>query len=191
MRCFSCSKLSFSILCKSCQEKLFVPTITKRTVGTLEVVSFFKYSALESLLHTKHKPEGYRIFRALAQMTMRPFIEKFMQFDDKKICVVGIDERVKNGYAHVALLTHVMKHKNAIPLHGALMAKNKVNYSGKTLQYRLDHPRDFVYKGKPNIDVVLVDDIITTGITLQEAQKVLLEHGVNVLFALTLADAQE
>jgi competence protein ComFC len=191
MRCFSCSKLSFSILCKSCQEKLFVPTITKRTVGTLEVVSFFKYSALESLLHTKHKPEGYRIFRALAQMTMRPFIEKFMQFDDKKICIVGIDERVKNGYAHVALLTHVMKHKNAIPLHGALMAKNKVNYSGKTLQYRLDHPRDFVYKGKPNIDVVLVDDIITTGITLQEAQKVLLEHGVNVLFALTLADAQE
>lgn len=191
MRCFSCSKLSFSILCKSCQEKLFVPTITKRTVGTLEVVSFFKYSALESLLHTKHKPEGYRIFRALAQMTMRPFIEKFMQFDDKKICIVGIDERVKNGYAHVALLTHVMKHKNAIPLHGALMAKNKVNYSGKTLQYRLDHPRDFVYKGKPNIDVVIVDDIITTGITLQEAQKVLLEHGVNVLFALTLADAQE
>lgn len=168
-----------------------MPTITKRTVGTLEVVSFFKYSALESLLHTKHKPEGYRIFRALAQMTMRPFIEKFMQFDDKKICIVGIDERVKNGYAHVALLTHVMKHKNAIPLHGALMAKNKVNYSGKTLQYRLDHPRDFVYKGKPNIDVVLVDDIITTGITLQEAQKVLLEHGVNVLFALTLADAQE
>lgn len=191
MRCFSCSKLSFSILCKSCQEKLFIPTVTKRTVGTLEVVSFFKYSALEPLLHTKHKPEGYRIYKALAKMTMKPFMEKFLQIDDQTIYIIGIDERIKNGYAHVALLTHAMKHKNAIPLHSALMAKNKISYSGKPLQYRLEHPRDFVYSGKPNIDAVLVDDIITTGITLQEAQKVLLGHGVNVLFALTLADAQE
>jgi competence protein ComFC len=66
-----------------------------------------------------------------------------------------------------------------------------VNYSGKTLQFRLDHPRDFLYTGKSNTDVILVDDIITTGITLQEAQKVLMDHGVNVLFALTLADVEE
>ncbi len=71
------------------------------------------------------------------------------------------------------------------------MAKNRVNYSGRSLQYRLDNPRDFVYKGKSGIDVILVDDIITTGITLQEAQKVLIEKGVNVLFALTLADVEE
>ena len=66
-----------------------------------------------------------------------------------------------------------------------------MNYSGRSLQFRLEHPRDFVYKGKSNIDVILVDDIITTGITLQEAQKVLMDHGVNVLFALTLADVEE
>jgi competence protein ComFC len=66
-----------------------------------------------------------------------------------------------------------------------------VNYSGKSLQYRLEHPRDFVYTGKSGIDVILVDDIVTTGITLQEAQKVLMEHDVNVLFALTLADVEE
>ena len=71
------------------------------------------------------------------------------------------------------------------------MAQNRVNYSGQDLQSRLENPRDFLYKGKSNIDVILVDDIITTGITLQEAQKVLLSHGVNVLFALTLADVEE
>jgi competence protein ComFC len=41
------------------------------------------------------------------------------------------------------------------------------------------------------VHAILVDDIITTGITLQEAQKVLMQHGVNVLFALTLADVEE
>ncbi len=104
---------------------------------------------------------------------------------------MGIDEYVKSGYAHVALLTRAMKTKTSIPKHSALMARNRVNYSGKSLQFRLQNPREFVYKGKENIDAILVDDIITTGITLQEAQKVLMAHGVNVLFALTLADVQE
>jgi len=191
MRCFTCSKLSLKIICKTCEEQLFVPTVSTRKVGTLDVISFFKYSTLEALLHTKHKPEGYRIYKALAKMTMKPFIEEFVESDDRDVYIVGIDEYVKSGYAHVALLTRAMKTKYSIPQHSALMARNRVNYSGKTLQYRLEHPRNFVYTGKSDIDVILIDDIITTGITLQEAQKVLMAHGVNVLFALTLADVEE
>lgn len=191
MRCYSCSKLSFKIICKTCETQLFVPTVSTRKVGTLDVISFFKYSTLESLLHSKHKPEGYRIYKALAHMTMKPFIEEFVESDDRDVYIVGIDEYVKSGYAHVALLTRAMRRKSSIPQHSALMAQNRVNYSGKSLQFRLENPRDFIYKGKSNIDVILVDDIITTGITLQEAQKVLMEHDVNVLFALTLADVEE
>src|SRR5665648_601282 len=179
MRCFSCSKLSFKIICKTCQEKLFVPTIGTRKVGTIDVISFFKYSSLEALLHTKHKPEGYRIYKSLAKMTMKPFIEEFVESDNREVYIVGIDEHVKSGYAHVALLTHAMKTRYSIPLHSTLMARNRVNYSGKSLQFRLEHPRDFVYTGKSDIDAILVDDIITTGITLQEAQKILMTYGVN------------
>ena len=191
MRCYSCSKLSLQIICKRCLEQLFVPAMSTRKVGTLDVISFFKYSTLEALLLSKHKPEGYRIYKALANMTMKPFIEAFTANDNRDIYIVGIDEYVKSGYAHVALLTRAMKTKTSIPQHSALMEQSRVNYSGKSLQFRLQNPREFVYKGKENIDVILVDDIITTGITLQEAQKVLMAHGVNVLFALTLADVQE
>jgi len=191
VRCFSCSKLSLKIICKTCEGQLFVPSVSTRKIGTLDVISFFKYSSLETLLHSKHKPEGYRIYKALANMTMKPFIEEFVESDERDVYIVGIDEYVKSGYAHVALLTRAMKTKYSIPQYSALMAQNRVNYSGKSLQFRLEHPRDFVYKGKSDIDVILVDDIITTGITLQEAQKVLMTHGVNVLFALTLADVEE
>jgi len=190
MRCYSCSKLSLDILCKNCRETLFVPTVKTRTVGTLDVISFFRYATLESLLHTKHKPEGYRIFKALGKLFFRPFIEEFVENDDGAVYIVGIDEYVKNGYSHVSLLTRAMRYKQARPLHASLLARNRVNYSGKPLQYRLDNPRDFVYNGRKHIDVILVDDIITTGITLQEAQKILAEQGVNVLFALTLADVE-
>ena len=160
-------------------------------MGTLDVIYFYKYSQIESLLHTKHKPEGYRIYKALAKMTVKPFIQEFTEADDRQVYVVGVDENVKSGYAHVALLTHAMKSKYVKPLHAKLMAQSRVSYSGKSLQFRLEHPRNFTYTGKKEIDVILVDDIVTTGITLQEAQKVLHDSGVNVLFALVLADVEE
>lgn len=84
-----------------------------------------------------------------------------------------------------------MKTKSSKILHASLLAQNSVTYAGKTLAYRLSNPRDFHYSGPNDIDAILVDDIITTGVTLQEAQKSLTQHGVNVLFALTLADAKE
>ncbi len=191
MRCFSCSKLSVSILCDICVKELFPTEIHTRTMGTLDVISFYKYTTLEALLLTKHKPEGYRIYKALAKITMKPFMEEFVENAEGDVYIIGVDEQVKSGYAHVALLTHAMKMKTSISLHASLMAQNRVNYSGKDLQFRLANPRNFKYTGKKNIDAILVDDIITTGITLQEAQKVLMQNGVNVLFALTLADVEE
>jgi competence protein ComFC len=191
MRCYSCSRLSLKIICKHCQETLFIPTVSTRKIGTLDVISFYKYAGLESLLHTKHKPEGYRIYKALAKMTLKPFIEEFVESDERVVYIIGVDEYVKSGYAHVGVLTRAMKTKYSIPLHGVLMAQSRVNYSGKSLQFRLENPRNFKYKGRSDIDAIIVDDIITTGITLQEAQSVLLSHGVNVLFALTLVDVQE
>jgi len=191
MRCYACAKLSIDIICDRCKEVFLQTQTHTRRVGTLDVISFYKYATIESLLLTKHKPEGYRIYRYLAKMLLVPFVEEFSENADSKVYIIGVDEYVKSGYAHVALLTHAMKTKNTIPLHSVLMAQNRVNYSGKDLQFRLANPRHFKYTGKKNIDVILVDDIITTGITLQEAQKVLMENDVNVLFALTLADVDE
>lgn len=191
MRCYSCHCLSLKVLCHDCRTTLFEPSITKRKIGTLEVFSFYKYSAIESLLLSKHKPEGYRIFGEFARMTMQPFIRRYTETATEPVFVIGVDEQIKNGYSHVARMVRQMKTLHSKPLHISLLSQNRVTYAGKTLQYRLDNPRDFRYRGKGGIDAILVDDIITTGITLQEAHKMLLQHGVNVLFALTLADARE
>jgi len=83
-----------------------------------------------------------------------------------------------------------MKMKNVKVQHAKLMANNKVNYSGKNLQFRLENPRDFSYIGKKDIEVILVDDIVTTGTTLKEATQLLKQNGVEVLFALTLAGVE-
>ena len=194
MRCTICSAWSVAVFCKNCTKSLLVPSLSTRKVGSLDVLSFFKYVELEVLLLSKHQAHGYRIYKALAKLSFRPFIEEFLESqEDKadKIYIIGIDESVKSGYSHVALLTHAMKYPNTKVLHAVLMAKNKVKYAGKSLEFRLDNPRNFIYKGKENIKAILVDDIITTGQTIKEAQKVLERHHVEVLFALTLADVRE
>ncbi len=191
MRCLSCHKLSLQTFCKRCQTNLLQPTVSKRVCGTLEVYSFFKYQNIEDLLLTKHTPQGFKLYKALAKLSFKPFIEKFMKVDNRIIYVIGIDENIKSGYAHVALLTHEMKAKNVKIQHAKLMARNKINYSGKTLQFRLENPRNFEYKGEKNIEAILVDDIVTTGTTLKEAASVLKRNGVEVLFALTLAGVEQ
>jgi len=190
MRCLSCHKLSFQTFCKTCQTNLLQPSVSKRVCGTLDVYSFFKYQNIEDLLLTKHTPQGFKLYKALAQLSFKPFMKKFMKEDSRTIYIVGIDENVKSGYAHVALLTHEMKMKNVRVQHAKLMARNKINYSGQTLQFRLENPRDFEYRGKKGVEVILVDDIVTTGTTLKEAAWVLKQNGVEVLFALTLAGVE-
>ena len=191
MRCLSCHKLSISTFCETCQNNLLKPSITKRRFGSLDVYSFFNYQHIEDLLLTKHTPQGYQLYRALAKLSFRPFIQKFVENDPREVYVIGIDENVKSGYSHVALLTHEMRHKQVHIEHAKLMATNGVNYSGKSLQFRLENPREFIYSGKRDIEVILVDDIVTTGTTLKEAKEILKQSGVEVLFALTLASVRD
>ena len=174
-----------------CQTNLLKPSITKRTFGSLEVYSFFNYQHIEDLLLTKHTPQGYPLYRALAKLSFRPFIQNFIKSGIREVYVIGIDENVKSGYSHVALLTHEMQHRQVYVEHAKLMATNSVNYSGKPLQFRLENPREFIYRGKKDIEAILVDDIVTTGTTLKEAEQVLKQSGVEVLFALTLASVRE
>jgi competence protein ComFC len=166
------------------------PEIHRRKFGTLEVVSLFGYKSIESFLLTKHTPAGYRIYKYFGDNFAVPFIQEFAENIYKSVTLVGIDESIDSGYSHSALLMRSAGHPMIKVAHGKLLSRNNVKYAGKTLEYRLQHPRDFRYTGKSGIDIILVDDIVTTGTTLQEAQKVLAHNKVNVLFALTLADAK-
>lgn len=190
MRCLSCHRLSWYTFCKDCQEKLLKPSITKRVIGSMDVYSFFLYRDIEDLLLTKHTPQGFKVYKALALFTFKPFMKNFILHYPRDIYIIGIDENVKSGYSHVALLTSSMRAKGIKVLHSSILAKNNVNYSGKTLEYRLKNPRNFYYNSLKEIDAILVDDIITTGTTLKEAKEILEENGVNVLFALTLANVK-
>ena len=188
MRCLVCENLSWKLLCKRCQERLLRPNLRRRKLlGDFEVISFYSYSEIEELITTKHHIIGHQIFSILAKNSLRLFAREFFQ----SAFVIPVDDKIsKAGYSHTAILAYAMKTKYLCPKYASLFARNSVNYSGKSLDFRLKNPRNFHYSG-PAGDIIIVDDVVTTGLTLKEAYSVTKSAGANPLFALTLADARD
>ena len=188
MKCLMCESFSLSHICKPCQDTFLQPKIFKRKISqNIEVISFYKYNDIKKLLHTKHTDLGFYIYKILAKNSMTKFALEF-EFSHT-ITSIAIDDNTKNGYSHTAILNNSLKSKFIEPLHCKLRAKNSISYSGKSKEFRLLNPRHFELSRFKSKDIILIDDIITTGSTLNQAIQVLKHNNKEVLFCLTLADA--
>ena len=183
-----CENLALTHICNSCQELFLTPSIYKRRLSNgVEVISFYKYSEIKKLLHTKHTDLGYYIFTILAKRSFKKFALEF-EFPNT-ITSIAIDDNPQGGYSHTAILNAHLKSKFIKPKHSILRAQNSVSYSGKSKEFRLLNPRNFKLKDFTEDEIVLVDDIITTGSTLFQAINILNKQNKETLFCLTLADA--
>ncbi len=186
MRCLLCSCLCLTPLCKKCKYEL-TPKLNKRRVdGEFFCYSFFGYDDIAPLLHTKHNPVGMYVYKYLSRICFEPFLKE----QNKTLHLLSIDDIPKSGYSHTAVLTKSIRAKNINTHFASLRATNNISYSGKSLKFRKDNPRKFKLNFRNAQNVVLVDDIITTGTTLLEAKKTLQKSGITPLFAITLADAK-
>jgi len=183
-----CESLSFAHICLTCQETFLTPSTYRRKIANnIEVISFYKYKDIKELLHTKHTDIGYYIYTILAENSFKKFTKEF-EFESV-VSSIAIDDHSQSGYSHTAVLNRSLKSKNIEPLYSKLRAKNRVSYSGKSREFRLLNPRNFTLGEFQGDDVILVDDIITTGTTLNQAIRTLKENNKNILLCLTLADA--
>jgi len=190
MKCLICSSWSLTHICKACQAENLEPSFYKRRIrGNIDVYSFYKYREIEKLLHTKHTDLGFYVYTILAKIAFGRFSANF-SFEGS-VASLGVDEHVKHGYSHTAILNKALQSKQIRPRFNRLRAKSKESYSGKSFQYRLLHPRRFEVKSFEERYVILVDDIVTTGMTLTQAAEALEKEGKEVLFCLTLADAEK
>ncbi len=190
MKCIICKIFSLKLICKSCQKTFLKPSRSTRILPDgFKIYSFYFYKDIEELLKTKHTHIGSSIYAILAKNAFLEFAKEFTF--SSQIYAIGIDDHVRSGYSHTAILTDALKSKNIKPVFNKLRAKNSVSYSGESLTFRLENTRDFEYTFKSDIDAILVDDIVTTTTTINEAKNTLRKSKVNPLFALTLADARE
>lgn len=183
-----CESLSFTHICSSCQKNFLTPSIYKRKLSNnIEVISFYKYKNIKELLHTKHTDVGYYIYSILAKNSLKLFAQNFEY--SNLVSSIAVDDNTKSGYSHTAILNKSLKSKYIKPEFNSLRAKNSISYSGKSREFRLMNPRDFEFTHTSSKEIILIDDIITTGSTLTQALNIINKNGINALFCLTLADA--
>ena len=183
-----CESLSLTHICNSCQELFLTPSIYKRKLSNnIEVISFYKYSEIRKLLFTKHTDLGFYIYDILAKKSFKKFAEEFSI--DIPTVSIPVDDNIKSGYSHTAILNKHLKSKSIKPIFNKLRAKNELSYSGKSREFRLLNPRNFELKNFTENELILVDDIITTGSTFTQAIQIMQQNKKEVLFCLTLADA--
>jgi competence protein ComFC len=183
-----CETLSLSHICTNCQKTFLSPSIYKRKIeNDIEVISFYKYSEIKDLLHTKHTDLGYYIYSILAKNSLKKFAYEFDY--PETLTSIAVDDYISGGYSHTAILNRALKSRCITPLFNKLRAKNRVSYSGKSREFRILNPRKFEVKKFDAKSVILVDDIITTNLTLTQAVKAMQKERKEVIFCLTLADA--
>jgi len=193
LRCLICEKLSISHICKNCRIQYLSPNIFKRELSSgLKVISFYQYDEITDLIKTKNSYLGFYIFKILAESSIKLFLQ---ELNLKTLTyLIPIDDKVsKSGYSHTAILTNKSRVKKTVPLYRSLISQSKVKYIGQSLNFRLENRRDFkIGKNIPkNSPLILIDDVITTGSTLNEANEILQKYGVKDIFALTLASTQK
>jgi len=187
MRCITCQNISLHIICKTCQENLLKSSFYKRELEKdFFVYSFYKFDEIKDLINTKYEFYGDRVFNILAKLSFKKFGFNFNY--SNTINSISIDDHTRHQFSQTAILNKHLKSKNIKPLFDRLKATNIVKYAGKDLEFRKNNKRDFKYSGQKNLQIILVDDLITTGTTILEAKNILEKNNCEVLFALVLSD---
>lgn len=194
MRCLVCENLSLKLLCQHCLDSLPLHPTSRVLECGLSVHSFFGLNDIAPIIHSKYHIFGSRILSRLSGHCARYF---FAKVDiPAHTTAIGLDDLPRKHYAHTAIIVRAFCRASGgvlRPSYGTLIASNPISYAGKSLEFRQSNPRNFVYKPKihkPDMGVILFDDIITSGLTLTQAYECLNAHNVRVLFAITLADAK-
>lgn len=179
-----CESFSYTHICKSCQQNFLQPSLYKRKIhNDIDLISFYKYEEIKKLLHTKHTDLGYYIYNILAKLSFKKFADEL--HTKENFISIAIDDQVTSGYSHTAILNKSLNSYNIKPLFNKLRAKNRVSYSGKSKHFRESNPRNFQVKALPSAkQIILVDDIVTTGSTLQQAINILDENRVSLCLSL-------
>jgi len=177
--CLLCGNFTFGGICNFCLkglEELAKPQMDKN----LKLIYFFKYEDIEDIIKSKYLPFGNKILEKVASITFGKIFQNPFPFP---VTAIPIDPFPYRGFSHTAILAKYLP----FPITYGLYLKNRVQYSGKDMAFRLTNLREFIYKGPCNIKGILIDDVVTTGLTIKVATQFLEQFNIDIIATFSLA----
>jgi ComF family protein len=198
--CYDCLKRLPKIIkeCKKCGVSItgmgkYCLTCKERKFRFERGVSCFDYSGkMVSLIHTLKYGGGKYLAKPLASFMTDKFNEAGFEVDFIMPVPVGHQRAKERGYNQAALLAREVSITVGIEYADILERIKDTPTQAKLTQEERRHNLDgaFVVTDKTKVkgkNILVVDDIMTTGSTCDEIAKTLLKAGSKAVFVLTLA----
>lgn len=197
-QCFGCNALGLEI-CSKCR-KYWNPHFYIRTIDGLTVYSSIRYSAVAKSILLGAKENSLRIADELIINAIVDCVHRLPTAILRNAILMPIpgSKRAirKRGRDFIESITNEVSHRTGIPTNTGMFVKRRLlDQSGLSAIDRKRNIFDsFDFNGdlsdKSNVDILLIDDLVTTGATLLEAKRALNAHGLAANRAITACMAQ-
>ena len=199
--CGICGKLNQNFLCQKCnntlknQAKFNVENFQKKEKYFKELLYIFKYEGIIRKTILKYKfQEGSYLYKTFVNFILKN--QKFFEFIKSYDTIVPVPiskKRYKErGYNQSYLIAKEISKNTKLELQNRCIIKSKnVIEQSKLNKEEREKNIKGVYEiiDKENLQnkrIILVDDIYTTGSTIDEAARVLLENGAQTVYFLCI-----
>ncbi len=182
--CTKCSGIITNGNCTICSDRIFYPE---------KNISITDYNGvIRKMLRNYKFKKNRRIKSHLSAIACRKLLCE--QIDADLITFVPINKKKKarRGYNQSELISKIIAKKMNLK-HIKLLEERKPVKSQKTLGYRerflnvINRYYTVNSKSIKGKNVLIIDDIFTTGATINECARILLEAGASKVFSLTIA----
>jgi len=196
--CFGCNALGLEI-CSKCR-RYWNPHFYIRTIDGLTVYSSIRYSAVAKSILLGAKENSLRIADELIINAIVDCVHRLPAAILRNAILMPIpgSKRAirKRGRDFIESITNEVSIRTGIPTNTGMIVKRRLlDQSGLSAIDRKRNIFDsFEFKGelsnKSNVDILLIDDLVTTGATLLEAKRALNAQGLAANRAITACMAQ-
>lgn len=199
VECLGCHQFD-EIICQKCLDKIIVLNKWEPNLYSLRrIVTIFDYQQpllKKSLKSFKYSPYNLNILKKLSPLFIRCLKQSPLTLDyltKNKFVLVPIplsrQKLAKRGFNQANLIAQELATAFNWPLKKYLK-KEKNTPSQTNLsreQRKLNVQNIFKTQGEIVPNIILIDDILTTGATLEQAAKVLYQAGAKKIWAIVLA----
>ncbi len=206
-KCMVCEELLFEntplYICPSCEKSL--PRFGRGFVKNTEVqlvdkifAGFYYKDGIEAAIHTMKFNNHPRLTKTMAKLLWKELIreESVPQFDSIIPIPMYSKKKRQRGYNQTELIANQLSLLSKVEMRTDLLIKNRQTKSQSKLkrQERLDNLKGAFSLGKDieyleGKNILLVDDVVTTGTTLNTCAKILREQGICSIYAIVIAIA--
>lgn len=189
-RCFVCRKKDGTTVCSSCLQS------KRRAITTPApwIYSHFAYHDIRQLVHAIKYYRRKDLIPPLVEATLTQDLHNHLRGRVDPILVpipTSLFRHLSRGYNQAEVIAKAYAHHLSLPYSHILRRRHSTQKVKLGSRFKRLHAARTMYLHKNcNVqgkDIILIDDVTTTGATLFEAHKILKQAGARTVQAITLA----